>query len=160
VEKALLFSNWSSFSRQTQSPYVSNSCGFSLPLGGGGGRGSAGGFSRADRYSRQFLSTRPGRPVRQERRVGLQRGSPGRTGTVGSSLARAPAGRYGKESRAGQYRRAQGQVGMRGRGDCTYYYQNVYSFLYPVLQNIYMDKRVLGTLGIKLQICCIGRQEN
>ncbi len=30
VEKALLFANWSSFSRQMQSPYVSNSCGFSL----------------------------------------------------------------------------------------------------------------------------------
>jgi hypothetical protein len=45
--------------------------------------GSAGGFSRADQYSRQFLSTRPGR-------------------------------RYGKESRAGQDRRAQGQVGMGG----------------------------------------------
>jgi hypothetical protein len=33
---------------------------------------------------------------------------------------------------------------------------------YTVLQNIYMDERVLGTLGIKLQIYryCIGRQEN
>ncbi len=30
VEKALLFPNWSSFSRQMPSPYVSNSCGFSL----------------------------------------------------------------------------------------------------------------------------------
>jgi hypothetical protein len=30
VEKALLFANWSSFSRQMPSPYVSNSCGFSL----------------------------------------------------------------------------------------------------------------------------------
>ena len=36
VEKALLFPNWSSFSRQMPSPYVSNSCGFSLHLGGGG----------------------------------------------------------------------------------------------------------------------------
>ncbi len=30
VEKALLFANWSSFSRKMPSPYVSNSCGFSL----------------------------------------------------------------------------------------------------------------------------------
>ncbi len=37
VEKALLFPNWSSFSRHMPSPYVSNSCGFSLHLGGGGG---------------------------------------------------------------------------------------------------------------------------
>jgi hypothetical protein len=37
VEKALLFPNWSSFSRQTPSPHVSNSCGFSLKRGGGGG---------------------------------------------------------------------------------------------------------------------------
>ncbi len=35
VEKALLFPNWSSFSRQMPSPYVSNFCGFSLHLGGG-----------------------------------------------------------------------------------------------------------------------------
>ena len=37
VEKALLFANWSSFSRQMPSPYVSNSCGFSLNSGEGGG---------------------------------------------------------------------------------------------------------------------------
>jgi hypothetical protein len=36
VEKALLFSNWSSCSRQMPNPYVSKSCGFSLHLGGGG----------------------------------------------------------------------------------------------------------------------------
>ncbi len=38
VEKARLFPNWSSFSRQMPSPYVSNSCGFFLnSVGGGGG---------------------------------------------------------------------------------------------------------------------------
>jgi hypothetical protein len=37
VEKALLFPNWSSFSRQTPSPYVLNFRGFSLHLGGEGG---------------------------------------------------------------------------------------------------------------------------
>jgi hypothetical protein len=39
VEKALLFPNWSSFSRQTPSPYVSNFRRFSLNSGGGGGDG-------------------------------------------------------------------------------------------------------------------------
>jgi hypothetical protein len=38
VEKALLFPNWSSFSRHMPSPYVSNFRRFSLnPEGGGGG---------------------------------------------------------------------------------------------------------------------------
>ncbi len=50
----------------------------------------------------------------KERRVGPQGGYPGRTSTAGSSSPPAPTGRYGKESRAGQYRRAQGQVGMGG----------------------------------------------
>ena len=35
VEKALLFANWSSFSRQMPSPYVSNFRRFSLNSGGG-----------------------------------------------------------------------------------------------------------------------------
>ncbi len=110
VEKALLFPNWSSFSRQLPSAYVSNfSQIFSQPWGGGRGsygRGgicsllagplrqgkkswSAGGLSRADRYSRQFLTTRPNRPVRQGKQGGpVQEGS--------------RSGRYG------------------GRGGCTY----------------------------------------
>ncbi len=37
VEKALLFSNWSSYSRQIPSPYDSNFRRFSLNSGGGGG---------------------------------------------------------------------------------------------------------------------------
>jgi hypothetical protein len=41
VEKALLFPNWSSFSRHMPSPYVSNSGGFSLNhVLGAGGAGS------------------------------------------------------------------------------------------------------------------------
>jgi hypothetical protein len=47
-------------------------------------------------------------------------------------------------------------LGRGGGGVALTTSQNVYS----LLQNIYMDKRVLGTLGIKLQIYCIGRQEN
>jgi hypothetical protein len=64
------------------------------------------------------------------------------------------AGRAGTARKAGQA--STGGLKVRqiwgGRRVALYTTQNVYSFLYPVIQNIYMDKRVLGTLGIKLQI--------
>jgi hypothetical protein len=59
------------------------------PVRQGKKSGSAGGLSRADPYSRQFLTMRSNRPVRQ-----------------------------GKQD--GQYRGAQGQVGMGGGKGCTY----------------------------------------
>ncbi len=91
VEKALLFPNWSSFSRQLTIPYVSSFCRFSLnPEGGGGG----------ERYGREVsVHYRPGR-YGKERRVGAQ-GYPGRTGTAGSSCPRAPTGRPVRQGKQG-----------------------------------------------------------
>ncbi len=54
MEKALIFPNWSSFSRQMPSPYVSNSCGFSC-----GGRYGLGG-----------ICSLPAGPVRQGKQGG------------------------------------------------------------------------------------------
>ncbi len=106
MEKALLFPNWSSFSCQLLSAYVSNfSQIFSQPWGGGGGEGS--------------VHCRPGW-YGKERRVGPQGGYPGPTGIAGSSEdAPQKAGTARKAGRASTGR-SQVQVGMVGGGVCTY----------------------------------------
>jgi hypothetical protein len=71
VEKALLFPNWSSFSRQLPSPYVSNFRRFSLNPEGGEGEGGMDG-----RYL--FTTGRAGTSRKEE---WVRR----RTGTAGSS---------------------------------------------------------------------------
>ncbi len=109
MEKALLFPNWSSFSRQTPSPYVLNFRGFFLYLGG--------------KDWREARKEGHGVPVQDGCRVGLgphrpaswanRRVGPRDTG-LGCGLLTTRPGRYGKERRAGRQEAAR-QVGTGGR---------------------------------------------